>query len=651
MAVGTWSDLIPKVLHDVVALFAIAATLFLLGFAMTASSDNNPLFLTNTFLSTYYSDVPAVTFSPAGDPYTPDQIAETYYNCLFEAQVGVNSVTGCKGDNLANYKTCLITATSSDAYRRGKMAQSVFDVLGAYQGETWNVSALPSLLTTSNVTQLGLDLGTPEKLAQLMDALSKLDSVISRDIIAAIARVMGTIGIPGCLRQVDNTPGILHDITPVYDALWSCTAGLIRTEASNRHAFDQCIPQTAWPALDVMQTPYSATFLGSYNRHFMLIVGMWLMCSFTVYSMWLKVESMSSENGKPASLFGRAGKFLVVFCVVWNVAAVIMVLVRGFADPANANYFPMTIQTLMITLLFSIKGVLYFGREAWEMFYYSGKAFQGAANSTTPGVTAEIGTVTATPQKSRYVTYRQCAPGVNSNLGAFMRVPGAYTEYPLETEQYTPILVPAWSDCWVICDGLLFLGVVGTSTDVVTADVVLCFIYVIAAAVAHSSFIRLLDQGYINEVPATDSYKDIYKDNKFRSVPYSELSSSADFKKEDLARQGLRVMAMVSDIATLLFSLIYWYLTFSRYSSNATILSYVILTSVLPTVAWLIFNLLLDFEYIYNYLIYPAQYIFIYNVLIRSIFAFVIVSTLTTDAKATFTDSNSLRLMVQYISA
>jgi hypothetical protein len=67
--------------------------------------------------------------------------------------------------------------------------------------------------------------------------------------------------------------------------------------------------------------------------------------------------------------------------------------------------------------------------------------------------------------------------------------------------------------------------------------------------------------------------------------------------------------------------------------------------------AWVIFNLLLDFEYIYNYLIYPAQYIFMYNVAIRSIFAFVIVSTLTADAKATFTDANSLRLMVQYISA
>ena len=646
MSLGSWTDLIPKVLHDVFALFAIAATLFLLGFAMTTSSDNNPLFLTNTFLSTYYSDVPAVTFSPAGDPYTPNQISETYYNCLFEAQVGVNSLTGCKGDNFADYKTCLISKTTSDAYRREKYGQSVMEVLSAYRGEAWNISALPSLLTSANASQIGVDLGVPEKSAKLMSELMALDSVISRDLMQAIAAVSNTIGIPGCLRQVDNSPGVLHDITPVYDALWMCTAGLIHTESSNRHAFDQCIPQTAWPTLDVMQTPYTSTFLGSYNQHFVYITGMWLMCSFAVYSAWLKVESAPTANGKPLSLFSRAGKVLVTFCVVWNVAAVIMVLVRGFTKASDANNFPMTIQTVIVTLFFAVKGVIYFGREAWEIFYYSGGVFQGA--NKQPAATGEIGTVR--PQNSRYITYRQ-----DNGLGAFMRVPGMYTENPeplLETEQYTPILVPAWSDCWVICDGLLFLGIVGTSTDVVTADVVMCFIYVFAAAVAHSSFIRLLDQGYINEVPSmVDGYKDTYKENKFRSVAYSELSTSADYKKEDLARQGLRVMAMVADIATLLFSLIYWYLAFSRYATEPIIFSYVVLSSVLPCLAWVIFNLLLDFEYIYNYLIYPAQYIFMYNVAIRSIFAFVIVSILTTDAKATFSDDNSLRLMVQYISA
>lgn len=646
MSLGSWTDLIPKVLHDVFALFAIAATLFLLGFAMNTSSDNNPLFLTNTFLSTYYSDVPAVTFSPAGDPYTPNQISETYYNCLFEAQVGVNSLTGCKGDNFVDYKTCLISKTTSDAYRREKYGQSVMEVLSAYRGEAWNISALPSLLTSANASQIGVDLGVPEKSAKLMSELMALDSVISRDLMQAIASVSNTIGIPGCLRQVDNSPGVLHDITPVYDALWMCTAGLIHTESSNRHAFDQCIPQTAWPTLDVMQTPYTSTFLGSYNQHFVYITGMWLMCSFAVYSAWLKVESAPTANGKPLSLFSRAGKVLVTFCVVWNVAAVIMVLVRGFTKASDANNFPMTIQTVIVTLFFAVKGVIYFGREAWEIFYYSGGVFQGA--NKQPAATGEIGTVR--PQNSRYITYRQ-----DNGLGAFMRVPGMYTENPeplLETEQYTPILVPAWSDCWVICDGLLFLGIVGTSADVVTADVVMCFIYVFAAAVAHSSFIRLLDQGYINEVPSmVDGYKDTYKENKFRSVAYSELSTSADYKKEDLARQGLRVMAMVADIATLLFSFVYWYLIFSRYGSEPIILSYVVLSSVVPCVAWITFNLLLDFEYIYNYLIYPAQYIFMYNVAIRSIFAFVIVSILTTDAKATFSDDNSLRLMVQYISA
>ena len=645
MAGSTPADMASKVLHDVFALLAVLATIVLLGLTMDTSKDDNSLFLTNTFLSTYYSDAPAVTFSPAGDPYTPDQIAETYYKCLFDAQVGVNAETACKGDDYAAHRACIISKTTSDVYRQRRLSSSVVEILSAYQGEAWNLTVLPSQLTTSNVTKLGEDLGSMLMLAEIVAALQKLDSPLSRDLIASIARAMSGVGIPGCLQQLDNNPMKLRDISPIYDQLWACTAAVVHTEASNHHAFDICIPQTAWPALDVMQTPYSSTFLGSYNKHFVLVVGMWLMCSFAVYSAWLGVESSATPNGKPLRVFSRAGQALVVFCVVWNAGAVIIVVARGFGDPANANYFPMTIQTVMVTLLFSVLGLIYFAREAWETFYHSGNVYKRIDKEQPTNVTADIGTVQA---KSRYGS----RGGMNTgNLGAFMRVPGSLVQADLETVQYTPLLVPAWSDCWVICDGLLLLGVIGTSTDVVTADIVMCFIYVLAAAVAHSSFVRLLDQGYINEVPNVDTYTALHSANNFRITNWDSLVADKENKKENLARQGLRVMAMVSDIATLMFSMIYWYLVFSRYGSNMTIIFYVILTSMAPCLAWLVLNLLLDFEFIYNQLIYPAQFMFAYNIAIRSIFAFVIIGTLKTDAKATFTDDNSLRLMIQYISA
>lgn len=644
MAGSTLADMASKVLHDAFALFAIVATVVLLGVTMDTSKDDNSLFLTNTFLSTYYSDAPAVTFSPAGDPYTPDQITETYYKCLFDAQVGVNTDTACKGDDYAVHRACLISKTTSDAYKQKRLASAVVEILGAYQGEAWNLTVLPSQLTNSNVTKLGEDLGSM-MVVEIMAALHKLDSPLSRDISESIVRAMSGVGIPGCLHQLGNNPSGLRDISPIYDQLWACTAAVVHTEASNHHAFEKCIPQTAWPALDVMQTPYSSTFLGSYNKHFVLVVGMWLMCSFAVYSAWLGVESAPTANGKPAKFLSRAGQFLVVFCVVWNAAAVVIVVARGFGDPASANYFPMTIQTVMVTLLFSVLGLIYFGREAWETFYRPG-SYSGVAAEPSAAVTAEIGTVQ--PQKSMYSARggRQV-----SNLGAFMRVPGTPVSADLETVQYTPLLVPTWSDCWVICDGLLLLGVIGTSTDVVTADIVMCFVYALAAAVAHSSFVRLLDQGYVNDVPSSDGYAALHGANNFRMTNWDSMVSSSEFKKEELARQGLRVMAMVSDIATLMFSMIYWYLVFSRYGSNATILSYVILTSVIPSLVWLTLNLLLDFEIIFNQLIYPAQFLFAYNIAIRSIFVFVIISTLKTDARATFTDDNSLRLMIQYISA
>jgi hypothetical protein len=150
---------------------------------------------------------------------------------------------------------------------------------------------------------------------------------------------------------------------------------------------------------------------------------------------------------------------------------------------------------------------------------------------------------------------------------------------------------------------------------------VLCFLYATAGAAVHSAFIRLIEKAY--EPGASDNAKDV---------------------------QALKVMTMVSDIAVIMFLLVYWYLTFARYGDAPVIQSYVIMTSMIPNLVWLLVNLLMDFDVGGIVLVYPAQIMFIYNLAIRTIYVFVIVSTIQKDINATFYDEYSLLTMLRYIS-
>jgi len=632
---STWADAASRYIHTAFTLLALVMTIVLLSLTFTANSDQNAAFLTNTFLSAYYSDTPAVTFAPAGDPYTPSQVTDTYYSCLFKAQVGVNSQFGCKGDKLADHTACLIAKTTSAEYKLNRTLDSVYSILGSYPGDSWNLTTLPSYLTTFNKAEISAALSTSWGVKSMLYSLSLVQGSLARDLEAAILVSDANIGTQGCLRSVQQGPGILHDISPVYDTLWTCTAGIIKTEAANRRAYDMCIPQTAWPVLDIMQTPYTSSFLGSYNKHFTLVVGMWLMCSFAVYSAWAGAPSYSTSHGKPANYLARGGKALTGLAFVWNAAIIIMVIVRGFGDPANAKYFPMTVQTVVVTLLFSVLATMYFGRELYELFAYSGTAPSTYSRRSAPAPPQE--------QPGPPGSLRYSQPRRGQTLGYFMRVPEQGSSAELYMPQLTPLFTPTWSDCWVLCDGLIVLGIIGYSKDVVTADIVMCFIYVLAAAAANSSLARLLYHGYINEVPASDGgYSALFNS---RMEPTSKLTG------DNRQLESIRVMAMVSDIASVLFSMVYWYLML-RYNGSAFLALYVVFSSILPAFAWLFLNIALDFDLTFskNALFYPSQYIFIYNVVIRTFFVFMIVLNLNGNSEDMYTSDTSLQAMLYLIN-
>ena len=583
-------------MHFITAFAVILVTILFMSFSLGASKEDNRLFLANTFFSTYYSDVPALTYYPTEDPSTPDQIARTYYGCLFEAQVGVDGAVGCNQDNVRDYRACLVARTTSEDYRKQNLANAVQNVLNAYSGDAWNVSSLPAVLLNPDLKALGQNLVNPQ--SQVLVTLSKIDSVLAKDVAKAITSALSNVGIPGCLSMVfaeRQNFKLIQSIVPTYDELWQCTAGVVYTEAVHRNAFKMCVPQSSWPSLDVMQTPYSSTFLGSYNKYFVHLVGLWIMCSFLVYSTTFLSEETMTDNGKPGSFFGTGGYALTTFCFLWCFGGFVMAVVRSFTSPDSANNFPMSVQTVIVAIFFTVVSTIYFGRELWEMFRYGYPPSEAGPTKNNSRM-----------HPSRY-----------RSLQTFMKPNGSG---PLELSNLLVLLLPAWNDCFVLVDGLLFLGVVGSSQDLVSADVVVCFLAITGAALMNSALSRIFVETY----NVTDNGN---ADEKF----------------------PLRKMSICFFMAMFALSLKYWYLVFSRYSS-AIILTYVIFTSIVPVLIWAVILALVDNVDELGGVVEPHHYLFLYNVAMRAIFVAVILAAIQNDVKATYKDDKSLAALVRLIS-
>ena len=636
-----------RAFHNVAAVLILVATIVLMAITMGSSSTQNSLYLTTTYLAAFYTDTPPLAWAPAGDPYHPQRVADTFYDCLYQAQVGFGGDTGCGGLGRDDYDNCINGITASPVYGQKRTIAAIREALVDYSGDGWNISALPSALTTPNTTQMAIDLSAPATRAALVVTLTTAPSLLTLRL-ANILNYAPTLqlGVVGCLSAASQAPGILHDIGPVYDSLWQCASTIVKTTSDSKEAYDQCIPLSAWPTLDVMQTPYSSTFLGCYNRHFVLVIGGWLLTSFAVYTFWLNMDGGSTSTGKPAHYLSRNGVVLASFCFAWNgLGALIMVLARSFGDQGAFKNFPMSVQTVLVTWVFSLLATFYFAREVWEHFAYGAAAAEGPADSARPEAASDIvfgqanaSAATVSSSTATYGVSRVNGGRRYTNLSYFMRLPQPAAPDPALDDPYTPLLSLTWSDSWVFCDALLLLGVVGTSPDVVTADVVRVFLVTLYGNAIHTAFVRLLYEGYVNDAPGND----------FRSRPYAEVKDS-----DGKYRQGIRVMAMVADFATLLFMIGGSYLLYGRYmgSSSILIVQYVSVCINVPYVLWLVYNLLVDAELVEPLLAEFSQVMFIVNLITRASFLLAIAVQANKDADANFGGDTSLQRLFMLANA
>ncbi len=611
---------------------------------MGAKKEHMPFFMTNTFLSTYESDHSIVSFTPYAKPYVHHQVRETYLSCLEEARVGIDNYN-CKAGEKKAYRDCIFNV-STDSTRQNTLVTNVQRAIGSYGSNVSSIVQLPTQLTSlSKADELKAFLADNNNRILVKKQLAVQSSPVATAILKAIVRFESATGPLACADAVqaslDSPQAHHYDVGKVLLGAWDCTADFLITEPIQKIAYEKCIPFEVWPTHDIMQTQYSLTLLGSYNKQFLLIVGGWIMASFVVYTL-PGMSSGATSNGKPDNWLARAGKVFVLFSFAWNVGAVVMVLVRGFMPGDSWENFPMSIQTVLLSAFLSVSASIYFGREIYELFIRGGDVSPRVAPAPTQGssetqpMVSDDAVASNGSLQMRYHNNRRYQA-----LNGFMRVSG-YSSAMLSEAQYTPLVVPAWNDAWFFVDSALFLGIVGLSKDVVTADVVVVVLCILLANLMNSALVRLLYEGYVNEVPETS--KALFDQYKIRNA------SRSDVFNNKTALYAIRVMAMVASITSFLLSLIALILVQNRYEIQLPTW-YIAFSFFVPQVLWLVFNLLLDFGFVTDAstFYYINSIMFSFNVLIRSVFLAVNWGMMYDDYKLTVDKSDSLNNLLEYI--
>jgi hypothetical protein len=660
MAQGTDAlEWFTKGVHYLSTVFSLTITVALLILVLGADKDHTQFFMTNSYLSTYSADNTIVTYTPVSDPVSASKIEETYYQCMYQSRVAMAPMYNYTSGPLADYKTFLGTVTSN-ALKAKKIATLAKKLMVDHAADVQSISQLPMILSAAT---LETDLLDQTKRNQLKLDLAMQSTAVAINILNVITQTEKGTSIAACvssgMAMVKTFMETIFEPEMVLDMMWKCTSNTLYTEPVQKTAFEKCIPYTLWPARDVMQSVYSSTLLGAYNNFFFAIIGAWLMTSFAVYTFPL-LEGKSTDNGKPAQMFARAGNFFVGFGFLWNLGSIIMVLVRGFTSGDGWQNFPMSVQTVLVSLFFTVAASIYFGREVYELMVRHGGRPTRASKVVPAGGGGEPdysrqyepGSVMYDEQNNPVgFAKRYHAGRVYHGINAFMRVSGQ-TEANLAPEQYIPLVVPVWSDAFFFVDGLLFLGIVGMYEDVVTADIVLVVFCILSASLVNSAVGRLLYEGYICEVPESNSNLfEKFKDRTQSSIIKHMRESKANASSTAVVLHSIQVMAFLSTITALLFSTMAFVVVVYRFGSDVPML-YVLFTSFLPQLLWVILALLIDSKFITSaYAFFNITSIcFGISLLIRSSFLSLLATGVNTQYDLVIGKSDSLNTLLSYIN-
>ena len=321
------------------------------------------------------------------------------------------------------------------------------------------------------------------------------------------------------LTTCANTPGGGALSWPTSNQYSQCINNALGNNAlSTLNGFRTCIRENPWPLYEIPQDIATPFFLGSYSWPLFVLTSLFLLFVFGLYTFypidWEDVTIV--EHGKPASRFVRLGMLwsgLALLVAIFWLIIVLLITFRGTpvstSWPNNyTNFYPSTHQTNVIMVITTFSVVFYFLFEASEYGdrLEKPKGYQNLPDDNGDG---PIG-----PRRPDG-TFRQLSsqlqiPGLASMGGntappnpmGYYFPSNAEDKYEVNTVEKAarneaPVLLKTWTDGYLL-DPLFFVGLVGATMQVFTADVYNIFFCLLFYRIAHVGLARVVHFAYVS---------------------------------------------------------------------------------------------------------------------------------------------------------
>lgn len=291
----------------------------------------------------------------------------------------------------------------------------------------------------------------------------------------------------------------------------TCLQGHFNVTVTQTNQFLTCLDSSEGVMVEVFQNSASSAFLGSYNYVALLLTALTVMSSFVVGTgggIFSGGKISESEAGHIRGL-SPLSYYFVGIAFVWNFAGLIAVLLLDFSKTSPVEDFPVTLWTTFLTLGVMAMGTAFFGTYlvewlsdlywgANDMHNYSQVAPESSGGDpSAPMVTASRASFGGTRQ--RFASRSGCplaAPRAGSGYLGVQLSSGAATDD--NWRRIGPVMAQTFAWCWVIVDGILFVGMLHPQTSVLNSYAVRVFFSITSARLLQLSYAYFFNAAFFN---------------------------------------------------------------------------------------------------------------------------------------------------------
>lgn len=286
------------------------------------------------------------------------------------------------------------------------------------------------------------------------------------------------------------------------------------------NALTTCLRTDLWPLYEIAQDVDSFIFLGAFSWPLFCLTSAFLMSIFAIYTFYPVdfEDSTFIEKGKPTSSFARLGLTWTILPVLLGIGWLFVILLIAFRantvwPDTNSNYYPSTQQTNIITVTATVAVLSYFLLELSEFQdkraigkgpdKNNQKDEENDRQRLLPGQESNMGIPMPAlmgPGRGGLSTKIFTAPKGGPGTGYYFPDPNEMRDVDsikLVKEQYAPVLLNTWADAYLL-HPVLFVGVVGATFQLFTADVYNIFWCLMFNRIAHTGIARAVYHCYLS---------------------------------------------------------------------------------------------------------------------------------------------------------